>query len=72
MPDIIDQAQQFDALNLAQGLQAQQAKAALAPKLSPKGYCLNPRCSEDFDEGSQQLFCGPACAREHHQLTTNR
>lgn len=72
MADIIDQAQQFDALNLAQGLKAQQAKASLAPKLTPEGYCLNPRCSEEFAAGSQQLFCGPACAGEHQRLTTNR
>lgn len=64
MGDVIDQAQAFDALNLAQGLQAQAVKAAAAPKLTPRGHCLNVACEEPL-ELPGQLFCNPACEREH-------
>lgn len=69
MTDVIDQAQAFDALNLAQGLEAQRVKALHTPKLEPAGYCHNPKCLDDFEPGSPKLFCGPACAQEHHNLT---
>jgi hypothetical protein len=72
MADVIDMAQEFDALNLKQGLQAQLLAAQNAPKLSPQGYCLSPICMDEFEEGSNKLFCGPVCARDHHQFTTNR
>jgi hypothetical protein len=64
MGDVIDMAQSFDALNLAQGLQAQAARAASAPKLTPRGYCINALCEEPLALPAQ-LFCNPACEREH-------
>ncbi|WP_441253687.1 hypothetical protein [Bradyrhizobium sp. 613_E4_N2_2] len=64
MGDVIDQAQAFDALNLEQGLQAQAAKAAAAPKLTARGYCLNEACEEPLALPAQ-LFCNSACEREH-------
>ncbi|HZZ06301.1 hypothetical protein [Paraburkholderia sp.] len=69
MADVIDMAQDFDALNLAQGLAAQKIKAAHTPRLRAEGYCLNADCEESFNN-SAQLFCNPACEREHAALTT--
>jgi hypothetical protein len=67
MADVIDQAQAFDALNLAQSLEVQAAIARHAPKFSPVGYCLNPHCGEEFEPNSPRLYCGPPCAEQHHR-----
>jgi len=72
MTDIIDQAQEFDAINLRQALEAQQAAAAHAPRYVARGYCLNPLCEDEFPDGDPRLFCGPECAEQHQRYTNRR
>ncbi|MGJ7904518.1 hypothetical protein [Lysobacter sp. 1R34A] len=69
MSDIIDQAQRFEEINLAQSLQAQRLAAEAATRPLAAGYCLNHACLEPFDDDPQRLYCGPACAERHHRQT---
>lgn len=65
MTDVIDQAQQYDALNLAQALEVQEAIARNTLRPTPQGHCLNEDCEADFGGDESRLFCGPACAEVH-------
>jgi hypothetical protein len=62
MADIIDQAQEQEAMNIASSLRIHAARALLVPKPKAVGYCLNQQCGEPFVDGSERLFCGPGCA----------
>jgi len=68
MADVIDQAQNFDAMNLAQSLRVQAEIAARTTRPTPVGHCLNDDCGEPFERGSARLFCGPDCAQRYDQL----
>lgn len=68
MADVFDQAQAFDALNLAQGLAAQQALAAMTARPKSVGHCLNSNCEEPFNN-PERLFCNPSCEREYTRMT---
>lgn len=73
MTDIIDKAQEFEALNLAQSLQAQAAIARATRRPAAQGHCLNRDCEEPFEANSPRLYCGPACAERHDkQLKLDR
>ncbi|MET4728761.1 hypothetical protein ABIE09_002572 [Lysobacter enzymogenes] len=66
MSDLIDQAQHFEAINLAQSLLAQQRRAETQPRPAACGHCLNRECLEPFDAADQaRLYCGPPCAEAH-------
>lgn len=67
MTDVIDQAQQYDAQNLQQALQVQEAIAKATPRPTARGYCLNPDCETDFAGDTTRLFCGPSCAEAHQR-----
>lgn len=68
MTDIIDQAQQFEAINLAQALQVQAVVAKGTQRPKAAGHCLNRDCLEPFDDdATPRLYCGPACAEAHHK-----
>lgn len=67
MTDLIDQAQHFEALNLAQSLLVRQRRAAAQSRPAAQGHCLNRDCLEPFEGESERLFCGPACAEAHHR-----
>lgn len=68
MTDLIDQAQHFEAINLAQSLLARQRLAAAQSRPAAQGHCLNHDCLEPFaGDESERLFCGPACAEAHHR-----
>lgn len=68
MTDLIDQAQHYEAINLAQSLQAQQRRAETLSRPAARGHCLNRECLEPFDPPtSARLFCGPACAEAHQR-----
>lgn len=67
MSDIIDQAQQFEEINLAQSLQAHLLAAEAMTRPLAAGYCLNHACLEPFDDDPQRLYCGPSCAERHHR-----
>lgn len=69
MTDIIDQAQQFEALNLAQSLRVQSVIAANTVRPTPTGRCLNSDCDEPFEHESTRLFCGPSCAQRFEILS---
>lgn len=69
---VIDQAQKFEALNLAQAIQVHQEKVKNAKATQPQGECINPICSEPFPEGSQKLYCDAKCADKHAQLLAGR
>lgn len=63
MADEIQQAQDHALREVERARKAQQLMAASMPKLQPSGECLNPLCGEPLE--GVQLFCGPACAKEH-------
>ena len=68
MTDLIDQAQHFEAINLAQSLQAQLRRAETQTRPAALGHCLNRECLEPFAEASAgRLYCGPPCAEAHHR-----
>jgi hypothetical protein len=67
--DVFDKAQEYDALNLSQGLAAQRARAANYVRPKATGRCLNPECEASPFDNPQRLYCGPECEREHHRLT---
>lgn len=66
--DQFDKASDTEQKFLDDSLAAQQLAARQVPKLQPLGYCLNPRCGDDFTN-PVQLFCGPECAGEYQRLT---
>jgi len=66
MSDLIDQAQHFEAINLAQSLLAQQRRAETQARPAALGHCLNRECLEPFDQAAPaRLYCGPPCAEAH-------
>lgn len=67
MTDLIDQAQHFEAINLAQSLLVRQRRAATLTRPAAQGHCLNLDCLEPFDGEPERLFCGPACAQAHER-----
>ncbi|MFD0321090.1 hypothetical protein [Lysobacter gummosus] len=67
MSDLIDQAQYFEEINLAQSLQARKLMAEATARPAAAGYCLNQHCLEPFDGEPARLYCGPACAESHHR-----
>lgn len=62
MTDIIDLAQKFQAINMAQSMLAHAASAKCYVRPKPVGHCLNSDCMEPFEPNSARLFCGPSCA----------
>lgn len=69
MADVFDKAQEYDALNLEQGLKVQRLKAATYRRPAATGRCLNPDCEAPAFDNPQRLFCGPDCEREHSRMT---
>jgi hypothetical protein len=69
MADEFDRASDIEMRERESSIAAQNAKAAATPKLQPKGECQNPRCGEEFEPGSNRLFCGPKCAQSHSIYT---
>ncbi|MGH8079715.1 MAG: hypothetical protein ACREP7_03995 [Lysobacter sp.] len=67
MSDLIDQAQYFEELNLAQWLLARERIAETLTRPAAAGYCLNHQCMQPFDDQPYRLYCGPACAESHHR-----
>lgn len=70
MADIFDKASELEEREREHALQAHHEKPPAA-KLAPIGYCRNPFCGADFDEGDPRLFCGSKCA-DQHRYYTNR
>jgi hypothetical protein len=62
--DIIDQAQEQEAINIVQSLQRHATRARTINKPKAMGYCLNHECAEPFDTQTERLFCGPSCAEK--------
>jgi hypothetical protein len=69
--DIIDQAQAFDALNLAQALEVRAAIAKNTQRPQSRGCCLNIDCEEPFSDPAR-LFCGPPCAEAYDRRASRR
>ncbi len=66
MSDLIDQAQHFEAINLAQSLLAQRRRPETQPRPAARGHCLNRECLEPFEAADRaRLYCGPPCAEAH-------
>lgn len=66
MTDLIDQAQQFEAINLAQSLLARQRQAQALERPAARGHCLSRDCLEPFGPADPaRLYCGPSCAQAH-------
>ncbi|UOV84388.1 hypothetical protein [Klebsiella pneumoniae] len=68
MADDIDKAQAADEVNTQDALERQRLMAAIAPRIKPRGECLNPRCGEPFAAGDVRLFCNDRCAGEYRRL----
>lgn len=68
MADEFDRASELEQLTTELAIKAQLRAALGAQKVDPVGYCLNPLCGEDFDEGSPRLYCDAGCEREHRRL----
>lgn len=68
MPDLLDAAQDRIEIDLAQAMMVQKVRAGLSAQVSPVGYCHNPRCGDEFETGSQKLFCGASCADEFQRF----
>jgi hypothetical protein len=63
MADIIDQAQEQEAMNIANSLRIHAERAQSVNKPKAAGYCLNHECGEPFGASTERLFCGPICAQ---------
>jgi len=72
MTDVFDRASIVEQENFERAMLAQKAKAAASPKMRPTGYCQNPKCWTEFDDGSPQLFCDGACSMEYQRLTKTK
>jgi hypothetical protein len=64
MPDTLDAAQDRIEIDLAQAMMVQKERAKASAQVQAEGFCLNPKCGEEFTGDNQRLFCGPKCARE--------
>lgn len=62
MTDIADIAQKFERAQVAAALAAK----SRAVQVHPTGFCHNPICGEDVDDG--QLYCDRRCALQHERL----
>lgn len=72
MTDDFDRAQEVERLTLEQALAAQKIRAESTPRMVPRGFCLNPKCCDEFEAGDDRLFCDGECANEWQRLKTNR
>lgn len=68
MADEFDRASELEQLATEYAIQAQLRVSRETPKVEPEGYCLNPLCGEDFDEGSPRIYCNADCEREHRRI----
>lgn len=62
MADIADMAHQFESQRLAEALAARRQ----AVQVQPTGFCHNPVCGDDVDDG--QLYCDRRCALQHERI----
>lgn len=62
MSDDIDRASEREDRERAAAIAAHFQKAP-AIHAVPQGYCLN--CFEDFEDGSNKIYCDAACAQQH-------
>lgn len=62
MADIADMAQQFENQRLAEALDARRH----AVQVTPTGFCHNPVCGDDVDDG--KLYCDRQCALQHERI----
>lgn len=69
MSDDFDRASDIEMRDRERSIAAQLARANSATRLTPTGECQNPRCCDEFETGSQKLFCGPKCAHQHKILS---
>lgn len=58
-----DQAQEI--------LDATLAAKRTAKRPDPQGYCLAPRCGEDFTD-PQRLFCNAQCEKDHDKYQARK
>ena len=61
MSDEIDQANELAELNLQVALQNRKETYTI----KPIGYCHNPLCELEFEDGSMKLFCNDSCAKTY-------
>lgn len=72
MTDLFDMAQEVEQLTLKQALEAQKLRAEGTPPITPRGFCLNPKCCDEFEPGDDRLFCDSKCAIEWQRLSNKR
>lgn len=68
MADEFDRASALEQLATDLAIKAQLRTSRETPKVEPEGYCLNPLCGDDFEEGSRRLYCNADCEREHRRI----
>jgi len=63
MADIADEGNEITELATERAIAKIKDKIADAVRIEPQGFCLNPKCADDLDEG--RLFCNAACAKQY-------
>ena len=63
MPDIADEGNEINDLATDRAIAKIKDKIATAVRIEPQGYCLNPKCADDLNDG--RLFCNAACAKQY-------
>lgn len=63
MADIADIGNEINDLATERAISNLKDKMDSSPRIEPQGYCLNPCCGDDLNEG--RLFCNAACANEY-------
>lgn len=66
--DEFDRASEIEQWSTEMAIRQQLTSAARTPKTEALGYCLNPACGDDFDEGSLRLYCNADCEKEHRRI----
>lgn len=63
MADDVDSASEINELATERAIASVKDRMAAQVRIKPQGYCLNPKCADDLDEG--RLFCNAACAKQY-------
>lgn len=63
MADMADEGNEITELETERAIAKVKDQIAESVRIEPQGYCLNPKCADDLNEG--RLFCNAACAKQY-------
>lgn len=69
MADEFDKASEIEQWSTDLAIKQTLNNAARTPKVEATGFCQNPACWDEFEEGSKRLYCNADCEREHRRIT---